>query len=158
MRTSVSLSGALIATLATASLAADPPKPVAASGLLRAGSAATTLRADLTNAKELHLVVTDGGDNFTADWADWVEPTLIKKDGTRLKLTDLKWEQASAGWGKVGVNLNASGSPLKVNGESVSNGIGTHAPSLISFQLPEGVVAFETKAGIDNGGSDQGPT
>src|SRR3954471_17180909 len=129
MRTSVSLSGALIATLATASLAADPPKPVAASGLLRGGSASTTLRADVTNAKELHLVVTDGGDSFTADWADWAEPTLIKADGSRIKLTELKWTDATAGWGKVGVNQNANGGPLRIKGESIPFGIGTHAPS-----------------------------
>jgi putative membrane-bound dehydrogenase-like protein len=137
-------------------LGADGPAPIASTPLLRSGAPAQTLRADLKGAKELHLVVTDGGDGFTADWADWAEPVLIKTDGSRVKLTDLAWKSAKTGFGEVSVGKNAGGKPLRINGEPVSFGIGTHAPSLISFALPEGIAAFESRVGIDNGGSDQG--
>lgn len=112
---------------------------------------------DLTGAKELYLVVRDGGDGFGCDWADWAEPRLITANGEK-KLTDLKWKSATAEWGKAGLNVNASGGPLKIAGKSVEFGIGTHANSVIAFDLPEGTTRFKARGGIDNGGSDQGNT
>jgi len=110
---------------------------------------------DVTGAKELFLVVRDGGDGYGCDWADWVEPRLISASGEK-KLTDLKWKSATAEWGKVGVNTNVSGGQLKVAGKAVEYGIGTHANSVIAFDLPTGTTRFKARGGIDNGGSDQG--
>jgi putative membrane-bound dehydrogenase-like protein len=114
------------------------------------------LHADLKGARELFLVVTDGGDGITADWADWMEPVLVKTDGSKIKLTELKPKSAQVGFGKLGVNVNSGGRPLKVQGKPVEFGFGTHAPAMIAFDLPAGIVAFETTCGIDNGGTDQG--
>jgi putative membrane-bound dehydrogenase-like protein len=110
---------------------------------------------DVTGAKELYLVVRDGGDGFTADWADWAEPRVVV-NGAEKKLTDLKWKQAAADWGEVRVNQNAAGNPLKIAGKAVEYGIGTHANSMIAYDLPVGATRFKARAGIDNGGSDQG--
>jgi putative membrane-bound dehydrogenase-like protein len=114
------------------------------------------LHADLKGARQLFLVVTDGGDGIMADWADWMEPVLLKADGSKIKLTELKPKSAQVGFGKLGVNANAGGQPMKVEGKAVEFGFGTHAPAMLAFDLPPGVVAFETTCGIDNGGSDQG--
>jgi len=110
---------------------------------------------DVTGAKELYLVVRDGGDGFGADWADWAEPRLISANGEK-KLTELKWKSAAADWGKVGLNVNVEGHPLKIAGKPVEYGIGTHANSVIAFELPAGTTRFKARGGIDNGGSDQG--
>jgi putative membrane-bound dehydrogenase-like protein len=114
------------------------------------------LHADLKGARQLFLVVTDGGDGIMADWADWMEPVLLKADGSKIKLTELKPKSAQVGFGKLGVNANAGGQPMKVEGKPVGFGFGTHAPAMLAFDLPPGVVAFETACGIDNGGTDQG--
>jgi putative membrane-bound dehydrogenase-like protein len=112
--------------------------------------------ADLKGAKNLYLVVTDGGNGLSCDWADWVEPQLIKADGSKVKLTDRKWKSATAGWGKAIVGRNVSGGGLQIAGKTFDYGIGTHAPSLIHFELPEGdFVRFTATAGLDNGGTDQ---
>tara|TARA_R110002073_G_scaffold5624_25_gene34703 strand:- start:1348 stop:4626 length:3279 start_codon:yes stop_codon:yes gene_type:complete len=71
------------------------------------------------------------------------------------KLTELQWKDASAQWGKVRVNKNAGGGPLKIAGNAVAFGIGTHANSLIAFDLPEGYERFVASGGLDNGGTDQ---
>lgn len=113
------------------------------------------IKADLKGAKELYLAVTDGGDGFVADWADWIEPVLVKADGTKIKLTELQPKSTKVGFGKFGVNVNAVGKPLKVGGQRVAFGFGAHAPSIVSFDLPEGVVGFEARGGVDNGGTDQ---
>jgi putative membrane-bound dehydrogenase-like protein len=114
------------------------------------------IRAELKGAKELHLVVTDAGDGFTADWANWTAPILIKADGAKIPLTELTPKTAKSGWGSVQIDKNASGQPMVVRDQVVTTGIGTHAPSVISYDLPEGVVAFEASGVIDDGGFKQG--
>eukprot|EP00456_Euglypha_rotunda_P050872 TRINITY_DN40_c1_g2_i1.p1 TRINITY_DN40_c1_g2~~TRINITY_DN40_c1_g2_i1.p1 ORF type:complete len:1183 (-),score=271.23 TRINITY_DN40_c1_g2_i1:1972-5520(-) len=116
---------------------------------------AVDIDVDIAGAKELYLVVRDGGDGFACDWADWAEPRLIGPSGEK-KLTDLKWKGATAEWGNVGLNANVGGGKLKIAGKPVEYGIGTHANSVISFDLPAGVTRFKARGGIDNGGSDQG--
>jgi len=116
---------------------------------------AVEIDVDVTGAKELYLVVTDAGNGFTADWANWAEPRLVTAAGEK-KLTELKWKSASAAWGNVGLNKNAEGNGLKIAGKPVEYGIGTHANSVIAFDLPAGTTRFKARGGIDNGGSDQG--
>ncbi|MEO6742729.1 MAG: PVC-type heme-binding CxxCH protein, partial [Chthoniobacteraceae bacterium] len=62
---------------------------------------------------------------------------------------------AQVGFGKFGVNVNSGGQPMRVQGKPVEFGFATHAPAMLAFDLPEGVVAFESMCGIDNGGTDQ---
>ena len=111
----------------------------------------TELTADLKGAKELYLFVSDLGD-INSDWADWIEPTLLMADGTTKNLIDLKWKAASTGFGLALVGKNAGKGALMVDGKTYTNGIGTHATSLIAYDLPAGVVGFRTKVAIDDGG------
>ena len=103
-------------------------------------------------------MVTDGGNGFACDWADWVHPTLIDEAGMPTKLTSLKWKSASSGFGSVQLNKNCDGKPLRVGGKSVEFGLGTHANSIVSYTLPKGhkFVKFVSTVGLDNGGTDQG--
>jgi putative membrane-bound dehydrogenase-like protein len=114
------------------------------------------ISANLTGAKELFLVVTDGGDGFVADWAEWLEPTLIKADGSTMRLTDLKWKTANVGWGKPHVNRNPAGEEMRVGGKPVEFGLSAHAPSVLAFDLPPGIVGFKARGAIDDGGTSQG--
>ena len=115
---------------------------------------AVEVDVDISGSKELFLVVTDGDNGFACDWADWAEPRLIGPDGEK-KLTDLKWKLAETQWGQVRTNANAEGRPLRISGRPVEYGIGTHANSVIGFDLPAGYTRFKARAGLDNGGTDQ---
>jgi putative membrane-bound dehydrogenase-like protein len=132
-------------------------KPVASTKLINPGTQglAEVITADIKGAKELYLVVNDGGDGFGCDWADWAEPRLVGPAGEK-KLTELKWKSAAAGFGSVQVNKNCGGEALKINGKEVAYGLGTHAISVIVFDLPEGYEQFKARCGIDDGGSRQG--
>ncbi|MHB1079982.1 MAG: PVC-type heme-binding CxxCH protein [Prosthecobacter sp.] len=110
----------------------------------------------LEGAKELYLVVTDGGNGFTADWADWAEPRLILADGSEKKLTEIEWKSAQSGWGNVSVNANANGTELRSAGKAIEYGIGTHANSIIAFNLPAGTKRFKARGALDEGGTKQG--
>lgn len=137
-------------------LAADA-KPVFDSKVVSAATPgqAVKVEADIAGAKELYLIVRDGGDGYGCDWADWAEPRLVGPQG-EVKLTNLKWKSASTGYGEVRVNLNAGGDGLKIAGKDVPFGIGTHANSVIAFELPAGYTKFVATAGLDDSGVRQG--
>ncbi len=107
------------------------------------------------NSEALYLIVNDGGDGFSCDHANWIEPTIYLANGDSIKLTTLNWEIASAGWGTVAKNKSISGAALNIQGTVYDNGIGTHAQSVIMFPLPPGSVRFKTFAGLDIGGTSQ---
>ncbi len=133
------------------------PKPAFSTPVVTAQTPghAASIDVDISGAKKLFLVVTDGGNGYSCDWADWAEPTLKGPAGEK-KLTDLKWKAASTGFGAVRVGQNAGGGPLKIAGKSVAFGIGTHANSIIAYDLPTGYTRFTARGGLDNGGTDQG--
>ena len=60
-------------------------KKVASSGLMRGREAPKTLSADLTGAKQLVLIVTDGGDTMDYDHADWAGEVLLLAAGAKAK-------------------------------------------------------------------------
>ena len=110
---------------------------------------------DIDGANRLWLVVGDAGDGQSCDWADWIEPKLIGPAGEK-KLTEIPWKKATSGFGQVNIGKNAGGSSLRVGGREYADGIGTHAPSVIVYDLPPGYTRFKARGGIDNGGADQG--
>ncbi len=109
---------------------------------------------DIKGAQNIYLVVGDAGDGYGCDWANWLEPTIV---GSRVKkkLTSLKWKTASAEWGQVRKNKNAAGGALQVDGKVHTNGIGTHANSVIHYEIPKGYLRFQAKGVLDDGGSNQ---
>jgi putative membrane-bound dehydrogenase-like protein len=111
---------------------------------------------DVRGVKKLYLIVTPGSDGFGFDWADWVEPKLVGKNGEK-SLLDLPWFTATSDFGKVNKNANAEGGPLKVHNQVV-RGIGTHAQSVIGYELPAGFDRFQVTCGLDDQGVSRGAT
>ncbi|MBC8083755.1 MAG: NPCBM/NEW2 domain-containing protein [Hymenobacter sp.] len=109
---------------------------------------------DISGATKLYLNVRNGGDDTGWDHADWLSPTLVG-GGKTASLSSIPWKQASAGWGKSVVNKSVSGAGLIVAGKTYPDGIGTHANSLIEYDLPAGYTRFTTTAGLDNAGAAQ---
>ncbi|MEO6230725.1 MAG: NPCBM/NEW2 domain-containing protein [Ferruginibacter sp.] len=121
------------------------------SGLLNRQKQSVPIDVDISGAKKLFLMVTDGGDNNDWDHADWIAPMLYNgKDS--LLLTSIKWRQGKAGWSNPKINKGASGSDLIVEGKTYESGIGTHSNSMIEYDLPEGYTHFKGLAGLDNAG------
>ena len=112
------------------------------------GEQSDKVTVSIKGAKKLYLVVTDGGDGNNWDHADWIEPKLTGKNET-LRMTDMKWISASAGWGNVTINNSVGGNKLVVDGKEYANGIGTHSNSIIEYDIPEGYDTFSALAGLD---------
>ncbi len=119
------------------------------------GNQVVNIDVDIAGYKQLFLVVGEADNGTGNDHGAWFEPTLITKSGERIKLTDLKWKKASAGWGKTVVNKNCQGKTLaRHDGKPVPFGIGTHSNSVIQYnKLPKDVVRFQAIGGLANTGS-----
>lgn len=147
-----------LAIFALSSSALAAPKPLFKSPLVNSDTPGhgVDITVDLKGAKELFLVVTDGGNGIASDWADWAEPRLVMVDGSEKKLTEVEWKKAIAGFGSVRVNSNCTGGELRSAGKAIPYGIGVHANSVIAYNLPDGVKAFHGRGVLDEGGTRQG--
>ena len=141
-----------------------PPGPrlrhdlaVFSSDLVTAATPGRTVEveADLAGSDKLFLVVSDGGDNFHADHADWLEPRLTV-DGHERPLTGLEWRSATSGWKQPRRGRSVEDRPLTVAGTAYQDGIGTHSTSVIEYDLPPGTTRFRALAALDDGGTSQG--
>jgi putative membrane-bound dehydrogenase-like protein len=138
-------------------LACAEPQPLFRSALVTESTPghSVPIEVDLKGAKEVFLVVTDGGNGFAADWADWAEPRFTGKDGSVAKLTEIEWVSATSGWGSARVNANVEGHALRSAGQAIPYGIGTHANSVIRYQVPAGITHFKARGALDEGGTRQ---
>ena len=111
-------------------------------------------------SKTLVLVVDDGGDNFNYDHGDWINPTLILRDGSEVALTGAyKTRNFTANYfNRVYENKNVdNGGKMKVMGVAYDRGFSTDANAAIFFQIPDemDVVRFKAKAAADDSGIGQ---
>jgi alpha-galactosidase len=100
------------------------------------------INISVKNGKRLVLFVKDGSNGYSSDHVAWADPVLHGAKGD-LKLTDLKWIRATAGWGEPHINRTCEDQPLIVNDKTIE-GIGTHSESIIIYELPEGYDSFST--------------
>jgi len=114
-------------------------------------SEGVNIEADIDGAEKLYLVVTNAGDNFNYDHADWINPTLIDYDGNETLLTTIKYTKATTDWYDIAnYGKNVDGGQLNVGGTSYSDGIGTNANAIIEYDLPKGQYkTFKSFVGYD---------
>ncbi|MEI6870874.1 MAG: PVC-type heme-binding CxxCH protein [Verrucomicrobiota bacterium] len=129
-------------------------KPVAESILLASNAKDRLIpfEAPLKGAKKLYLVA-QSENSISCAWANWIEPELIREDGTSIDLTTLSWSSATTGSGAVRIGKTNANTPLLVAGKAYEKGIGTHSESVIEYSLPEGIAGFRAKVAIDDGGA-----
>ena len=125
----------------------------ASSGLIsRTGTKSKTLEADVTNATQLKIVVSNNGDGFAYDRADLINPVLIDAEGNETSLTTLKHTSYTSEWGTLHVNKNVEGGTLRVDGTSYTTGLGMNAQCTLVYDLPSGHTfkTFRALCGYDS--------
>ncbi len=119
----------------------NPAYAAAKSGLVSRTyqSGGTMLEADIPGAEKLYLVVTNAGDNFNYDHANWIHPVLIDAGGNETPLTSIQYDSSVTDWHNISnYGKNVDGGPLNVAGTTYTDGIGTNSNSVITYTLPAG--------------------
>ena len=111
----------------------------------------------LGGAKHLKLVVTDGGNGFGLDHADWADAKLVRADGSVVYLSDVTGEtegvrlvSTKQGWGKLGLDKTCDGNPLSIDGKSYKKGLGSHSPAEHVYEITGPFAKFEAEVGLDD--------
>lgn len=111
--------------------------------------------ASIAGVSDLYFVVDEAGDGYGCDWVDWVDPTIHGPNGS-MSLVQLGWKSAKSDWGSVQKDLNCEGKPWSVDGEVIGkHAIGTHANSVIHFNVPSGYTRLTVTGALDTGGTRQ---
>jgi putative membrane-bound dehydrogenase-like protein len=109
----------------------------------------------LEGVQDLYLVVSDGGNGYACDWADWINPILHGKDKNQ-SLVEMDWVSATSGFGAPRKQANCVGQPCSVAGQTVQEPcLGTHANSVIHYRIPPGFDRFTVIGALDTGGTLQ---
>ena len=135
----------------------DLRRPAFASPLVTRATPGHGVEVDVDVRGRARLVlVAEGGEDGTGwDHALWTEPRLVMDDGTERKLTELRWVQATAGWGEASTERSPSDGPMRVEGRPVRYGIAAHARSLVEYSLPPSASRFRAYAALDDGALTQ---
>ena len=110
--------------------------------------------------KTLVLVWDDGGDNYNYDHGDWINPTLVLRDGTEVELTGTyKTRQyTNSYFNRIYENKNVdNGGKMKVLGQTYDRGFSADANAALFFQIPDemDVIRFKAMAAADDSGIGQ---
>lgn len=124
----------------------------------RTGTKSMMQEFDIADAEQLKIFVSDGGDGFSYDRANLINPVLVDEDGNETSLTTLKYTSYSASWGTLHVNENVEGKPLAIEGTIYDKGLGLNAQCTLVYDLPAGhkykkfraLCGYDTSCDTDN--------
>ena len=134
-------------------LTSEQDDAAARSGLIsRTGTKSMTLEADIANAEQLKIVVSNYGDGFSYDRADLVNPVLIDAQGNETSLTTLSPTSYTSEWSTLHTNQNVEGGPLRIDGQTYQTGLGMNAQCTLVYDLPKGhpYTTFRALCGYDS--------
>ncbi|NQZ58801.1 MAG: NPCBM/NEW2 domain-containing protein, partial [Lentisphaeraceae bacterium] len=89
------------------------------------------------------------------DHAGWLNARVENDENDYLELKDLKWEMGKSLWGVTAVGKNANGDKLRYRHKVYPHGLGTHALSIIEYNIPPGYRYFKALGVISDSGSKQ---
>ena len=134
---------------ATAQAPVTAPKPPLFESAKISGTQSAEIEISLVGVNNLYLVVEDGGNGDGGDHAGWFDPVLTNREGQQVPLTKLKWKSATQGWGKTEVNKTPNGQALqRADGKPHTQGIGTHASSVIHYVIPGAMQKLKVTAAL----------
>ncbi len=123
------------------------------SGVVTGG--AKPVEVEISKAALLVLVVEQGKRGISWDHANWAEPVLHGPDGRKVKLSELDWFKATTGYGKVQKDKSVMETPLRIAGTAYPHGLGTHAHSVIAFDISgKGFTRFTATVGADESATE----
>lgn len=117
------------------------------SGPVPGDGPAQKVTVDIAGVRVLRLLASC--EKGVANCNIWGEPRLIANDGTVTALTGLRPFAVSVGWGRLLVNTNWMGHPLRVGDRTFADGFWAHADSELRFRIDGKYDRFEAFVGED---------
>lgn len=118
----------------------------------------------VNGARELKLVVTDGGNGFGLDHADWADARLVRADGSAVSLSDVtatsddvRLVSTKQGFGELGHDKTVDGNPLTIDGKTYEKGLGSHGPAEHVYEVTGAFATFEAEVGLDDEARGKSP-
>lgn len=68
----------------------------------------------------------------------------------RLPLSRMRPKLVQQGYGELRANRTVDNNEIRMRGRRFSEGLGTHAPSVLVYEIPPGAVWFEAVVGVDD--------
>ena len=124
-----------------------PPawKRVFVSKILKKGNLTQKIKINVSKASRIRLTVKAAGKSKDYTVLNWINPIFRGKSVTK-KLVDLEWNAAISGWKSVNKGKSVEGKKVLFDGDEISNAIGTHANSVIEYDIPKGSSTFSAVA------------
>ena len=104
-------------------------------------------KIDIPHKIEIKSVWYDGRESKEGSVYEF-NPSSLFKD--KLYLSDFKPIFSSSGWKQVNLNVSVDGNPLRISGKTFEKGLGTHAPSIIKYNIAGLFTHLRAKVGIDD--------
>jgi fibronectin type 3 domain-containing protein len=82
--------------------------------------------------------------------------TTVANSVVTTYLSDLTWTSATVGWGTIHKDASIGGNPIRIRGTTYARGIGTHAVSVITYNLGGQFQSFLSDVGLDDETFGQG--
>ena len=135
----------------------QPKSEIPASKVLKLPREFAQIDVDISKFKSLYLVVHPGEKN-SKDHAAWLQPTVHTSDGKTIDLTAKNFKVIQEGDGKLKTRLNKSveNKPLLDLTMKEVKGIGTHALSIIEFEVPAKAARFTALGRLTEGAKGGG--
>jgi len=131
-------------------------KEIYASSSVKFNQDPIAFEADLSEARQFALIISDIDQNMDWDHADILDVEFIFADNTKKSVTEVKAISSHQPFGILQINKSLDGNPLKVQGKTYEKGFGTHAPGIIWFDVPENVKKLRGKIGVDDEAQGRG--
>ena len=135
-------------------LAADSPNGLPyVSTEYRRGTAPGKVSVDLTGLKEISLVTWGTPDGNDYDHAVWADAKFTKKDGTVVRIGEMKPKVKRIEGNWTSTDKNLAGNTLQIRDTKYKYGLVAHANSLLTYELNGEYTRFDSEIGIDEGSS-----
>ncbi len=118
-------------------------------GTINGGQDPVRIATSVAGAKDLVLVVTDGGNGIGCDHAVWANAKLVTADGKTVWLDSLKPVRAKVGWSHLEAKSNDTRNPAVIGSAKFPRYIFAHAPSVVHYRIGGKYARFEAVVGID---------
>lgn len=124
------------------------------SGIIRSGEVARRVNVSTRGANRLRIRVGIGADVPWADFVDVGYPTLVRADGTEVRLTELEPISSFQVYEEPTVDLRDDDGPLVVAGRHFEWGLGLRAEAELVYQLDGEFDRFKAWIGINDRAAD----